>query len=297
MAKNLYKMDHAKRGIALVINIRTYDDPNLKERKWSEQDVVNLKKTLEYLEFKLKFYENLKANEIEKKIQKIAKKDHTNSDCFLCVVMSHGNDDKIIASDSEEISFEEIMKPIKDCETLKNKPKLFFFQACRGDKEMEANNHRPGSGVSTESGHEPDHKEEKTSLKMHAPKQNTKQETGPKPKQRTKKDNEADLLVYCSTIPDHYSFGNVAKGTLFIKSVCKEFKKAYKNLPNNMSLDDMIKNINKRVKGSDMQLAETLDRFSATVYFKPKNVSFDFEILFVFFVFNLGFPFFGLNAE
>ena len=178
MAKLLYNMNHARRGIALVINIRAYN-PNpfkLAERIWSEPDVKNLKTTLEYLEFDLRFYENLTANEIRDQIRKIADEDHMDSDCFLCVVMSHGNDDKIMASNSEEISFEEIMKPIKDCETLKNKPKLFFFQACRGDKEMEANNHRPGSGVSTKSGHEPD-----------ALKQNTKQETEPKPKQRTKK--------------------------------------------------------------------------------------------------------------
>ena len=99
-------MDHAKRGIALVINIRTYN-PNpfkLDERIWSEPDVKNLKTTLEYLEFDLRFYENLTANEIRDQIQKIADEDHTNSDCFLCVVMSHGIGDKIMASDSEEIS-------------------------------------------------------------------------------------------------------------------------------------------------------------------------------------------------
>jgi hypothetical protein len=45
MAENVYNMNHDKRGIALVINIRTYDAPNpfkLKERKWSEKDVENL---------------------------------------------------------------------------------------------------------------------------------------------------------------------------------------------------------------------------------------------------------------
>jgi len=62
-----------------------------------------LKKTLEYLEFDIWFYENLKANEIRYKIQNITDKDHSNSDCFLCVVMPHGFDDKIVASDREDI--------------------------------------------------------------------------------------------------------------------------------------------------------------------------------------------------
>ena len=280
MAK-MYNMNHARRGIALVINIRTYE-PNtfkLDERKRSEQDVVNLKKTLEYLEFDLKLHENLTANKIREEIQKIAEIDHTASDCFLCVVMSHGDDDKIFASDSEEISFEKIMKPIKDCETLKNKPKLFFFQACRGDKEMEAKSERSDSRVSTKSGHEPDNKEVKTSLKMHAPKQITKQEPNSEPQPRTDIKTEADLLVYYSTITDHRSYGNVAEETIFIKSVCEQLSEAYKNLlsPKNMSLDVMIKNINESVKGSQIQLSETLDRFSGTVYFQPKNVSYDFE--------------------
>ena len=89
----MYDMDHAKRGIALVINIKTYTPNtfNLKERAWSEKDFENLQHTLKYLEFDVRPYENLTAKEIRDKIQKIADEDHTNSDCFLCVVMSHGN--------------------------------------------------------------------------------------------------------------------------------------------------------------------------------------------------------------
>ncbi len=143
---------------------------------------------------------------------------------------------------------------------------------------------RPDSGVSTSSEHEPtDHNGESTSKnnKMYALKQNSKQETKSETIQRTKIESEADLLVYYSTIPGHYSYGSVAEGTFFMrearKSVCEQLNEAYKNLPNNMSLDVMIKNINESIKGSEMQLAETLDRSSGTVYFKPKMVSFDFE--------------------
>jgi hypothetical protein len=272
MAK-MYNMDHAKRGIALVINIRTYNpNPyNLNERKWSEPDVENLRKSLQYLEFDLKLQENLTANEIREKIQRIAEIDHTASDCFLCVVMSHGIDDKIVASDSEEISFEEIMAPIKSCPSLENKPKLFFFQACRGDKEMEGTNHRPDSGISTTSGHGlTDHINERNNSKNHALKQNTKIEA------------ESDLLVYYSTIPNHYSYGTETDGTFFIKSLCKELNEAYKNLPNNIKLLEMTVNINKSVRDKGMQLAEPMHRLMADVNFKPKKVGFknyyDFSI-------------------
>jgi hypothetical protein len=266
---NKYNMNHAKRGIALIINIRSYNpNPyNLAERRWSQPDVVNLKKTLEYLEFDLRFYENLTANEIREEIEKIADKDHTDSDCFLCVVMSHGDDGKIIANDSEEISFLEIMEPIKSCKSLDNKPKLFFFQASRGKNKMEPKNHRPDSGVSKSLENTPDdHKEERTS-NNNDNRNNLKQIT-------SYLENEADLLVYYSTIPDHYAHDTVVEGTLFIKSVCKELNEAYKNLPNNMSLGVMILNINKSIRDKGMQLPHLIIRLARDVNFTPKKVSF-----------------------
>jgi hypothetical protein len=39
-------------------------------------------KSLKYLEFDLKLQENLTANKIREKIQKIAEIDHTASDCY-----------------------------------------------------------------------------------------------------------------------------------------------------------------------------------------------------------------------
>jgi hypothetical protein len=253
----------------------------LKERVWSEQDVKNLKTTLDYLEFDLRFYENLKANEIRDQIQKLADDDHSNSDCFLCVVMSHGNEDKIVTSDNKVMSFEEIMAPIKSCKSLENKPKLFFFQACRGDNEIEqAEKQRPDSGVSKKSGNSVDHIGESTSNKVNALEQKTTQETKSEPKQKTKMEREADLLVYNATLPKHYAYGNVAEGTNFIKSVCKELNQAYTNLPNNILLSGMILNINKNVRECGLALADPINRLVLDVKFTPKKVSFYFESYF-----------------
>ena len=84
---------------------------------------------------------------------------------------------------------------------------------------------------------------------------------------------ECDLLVYYSTIPDHYSYGNVAEGTLFIKSVCKELNEAYKNLPNNIKLSQMSVNINKSVSESGKQVAEAEHLLLKDLNFTPKKVS------------------------
>ena len=84
---NKYKMGHEKRGIALVINMQTYEYPNpfkLDERKWSIEDVEHLKKTLDYLEFEFKLCQYFTKTQIEQVVQEQASLDHSNSDCSDC---------------------------------------------------------------------------------------------------------------------------------------------------------------------------------------------------------------------
>jgi hypothetical protein len=200
-------MNHEKRGIALVINIRKFKDNGQEERKWSEKDFENLKQTFKYLEFDVRPYQNLTAKQIRDEIQKIADEDHTNSDCFLCVVMSHGNDEKIVTSDNQQISFDEIMAPIKECPTLVDKPKLFFFQACRGENEML---NRQDSDESTSSGNNPTDDVSIVST--------TASSYSSNPKKRTFIKFEADLLVFYATKKHFYAFANnTNKGTIFIE--------------------------------------------------------------------------------
>ena len=265
-----YKMDHEKRGIALVINISKYD-PNpmkLKEREWSKKDVETLTKTLEYLEFKVELVENFTKEQIKERLQQIASKSHEHFDCFLCVVMSHGINDSFATGNSELMSFEEIKAPIKSCSSLTNKPKMFFFQACRGEKEMESTQRsRISSASSTNSSEGPDWTDDLPSTSTQS---NNNSKTNP-----TKFNEEIDLFVFNSTLPDHYSYSNnVAEGTIFIQSFCQAFNDAYKNLPNNLSLAQMIIRINEKVTSNKRkQISVTELRMTKEIYFWPKNVS------------------------
>jgi len=264
-----YNMKHDKRGKAIVINIQTYDAPNpfeLKERIWSVKDVENLKQTLEYLEFDFKDYQNFTKSQIEQLMKEQASDDHSKSDCFLCVVMSHGNEDKIVTSDNMVISFEEIMAPIQLCETLNDKPKLFFFQACRGNNEIEKRvKSRPDSGQSNSGEKISDCKPRDIQSDSGTSNTNKKTQIGAK----------TDLLVYNATLPGHYAFGTEAEGTFFIKSVCEVLNDAYKNIPspNNLPLTKMITIINKKVENTEIMVADPVYRLKKEVYFEPKNVS------------------------
>ena len=270
-----YKMDHNERGIALVINIQAFDptpfaQKQLIERVWSIKDVESLRTTFEYLEFDFQLLENLKATEIISTIQGISSIHayRTDVDCFLCVVMSHGGQDKIMASDNIEVSFDEIMAPIKSCESLIGKPKLVFFQSCRGENEMET------IGISESL------KTSSQSLKLDSLKI-----TDANPFVQTKETSfleyESDLFIFFSTLPNHSSFPflDTNKGTYFIQSLCKVFNQAYMNLPNNLSLSQMVTEINKKVKdeglklGKRFQLTDPRTTLTKELYFVPKNVS------------------------
>jgi caspase 7 len=282
MASENYNMNHEKRGKALVINMQTFDAPNpfkLKERVWSVKDVENLQHTLEYLEFDFKLCQNFTKSQIEQEIKEMASSvDHSNSDCFLCVVMSHGNEDKIVTSDNKEMSFEEIMAPIKQCSSLSDKPKLFFFQACRGDNEIKKHiKTRPDSSESKSSGQD---------ISDNHPKDNKSISASSNTNKKTEISTKTDLLVFNATLPDYYAFGTEKDGTFFIKSVCEVLNDAYKNVPNNLPLSQMITKINQKVEKTEIQVADPIYRLKKEVYFSPKNVSVAIFILFILFYLN-----------
>ena len=92
----------------------------------------------------------------------------------------------------------------------------------------------------------------------------------------SKFNEETDLFVYYSTLPDHLSYSNnVAEGTIFIQSFCNIFDKAYENLksPDHLSLSQMIIKINETVSKTQHQIADPIFRMSKEIYFLPKNVS------------------------
>jgi caspase 7 len=270
-----YDMNNEKRGNALIINIKKYVNNTHKEREWSIKDVENLTNTLTNLDFDIKICQDLTKEQLESVMLEQTTLDHRNSDCFLCVIMSHGNQEKIVTSDNKEISFEQIMAPIKACASLVNKPKLFFIQACRGENDAEFVSSKPRSSsaqsISSNSGDETQNMNDYGLNTI----PNDSKHYKSKP-QTTKIENESDLLVYYSTLPNHLSFSkDISEGTVFIKSLCNVFDTyAYKNLPNNnLPLSQMITKINESVMSQGVQIADPVFRMKREVYFLPKNVS------------------------
>lgn len=65
----------------------------------------------------------------------MAETDHKDADCLVVIVMTHGDPNELKAYDYTYHSsrlWEQFTA--ENCPTLAGKPKLFFIQACRGDR-------------------------------------------------------------------------------------------------------------------------------------------------------------------
>ncbi|NXK14216.1 CASPA protein, partial [Herpetotheres cachinnans] len=76
----------------------------------------------------------LKAKQMYAKVKEYSKKDHSNMDCFVCFIFSHGEKDKIKGVDHQLVNIKDLLSCFSgsNCPSLAGKPKLFFIQVCQG---------------------------------------------------------------------------------------------------------------------------------------------------------------------
>ncbi|XP_076003772.1 caspase-6-like isoform X3 [Genypterus blacodes] len=145
-----YKMSNTMRGMALIFNQeRFYWRLGMNDRHGTNADCYNLQKRFNDLDFDVSVCENYKQVEILDKISEAAEANHADADCFVCVFLSHGENDHIYAYDGK-ISIQDITAKFKGdrCKSLVGKPKIFILQACRGDKHDDPVT--PGDDVDSE---------------------------------------------------------------------------------------------------------------------------------------------------
>uniref|UniRef100_A0A671P4M7 Caspase-6 n=1 Tax=Sinocyclocheilus anshuiensis TaxID=1608454 RepID=A0A671P4M7_9TELE len=128
-----YKMDHKKRGMALIFNHECfYWQLMLNSRSGTNADGQNLVRRFQELGFEVKAYDDYKREEVLSKIRE-------GMQTVLSVFLSHGENGHVYAYDGQ-IEIQEITDLFKGdkCRSLVGKPKIFILQACRGDKHDEA---------------------------------------------------------------------------------------------------------------------------------------------------------------
>ncbi|XP_059622218.1 caspase-like isoform X2 [Phlebotomus argentipes] len=190
-----YNMKHKKRGIAVIFNHETFTNHTLKARAGTNVDAENLSNCLKKLHFSVEMCKDFMFKEIHEKIEKLAKMDHSDSDCILVAILSHGEFGSIYARDIP-YNLDSIWSffTADRCPKLAGKPKLFFIQACQGD--------RLDGGVTLM--------------------QRTETDSGSVSSMSYRIPTHADFLIAYSTIPGFYSWRNTTKGSWFIQSLCTE---------------------------------------------------------------------------
>lgn len=99
---------------------------------------ARLQSTFETLGFIVERCDNQDNSEMMRKLMTVALEDHSNYDCFVCCILSHGERDCVYGSNGIAEKISSLMRNLQacSCPSLAGKPKLFFVQACQGPDRM-----------------------------------------------------------------------------------------------------------------------------------------------------------------
>jgi len=199
MLSDIYKMDYPRRGKAIVISNKHFT-PEMERRGYgvrtgTDIDCTTLCNRLEKLGFEVDRYHDATTQTILQAFASAAKEDHSDADCFVGVLMSHGEEDKICGTDGI-VELQTIFQYFKgdNCIGLAGKPKLFFIQACRGGQ------FDSGTNLNTMDAKRAYDDAFNKSEEIRIP-------------------SEADFLLSYSTVPGYYSWRNSAKGSWYIRAL------------------------------------------------------------------------------
>ena len=237
----LYALDKNPHGVCLIINNhRFYHDtdptkahPN---RGGAEIDQYNLTQTFRYLRYRVEVKENLTSDQMTDCVMRMSQRDHSNYDSFICCILSHGEHDIIHGSNSEPVNINDLTGLMKLCSSLRNKPKIFFIQCCRGDDE--------------EKGFEKDNPGDKD---------RNFRSTIPR---------DADFFLGYATPLGKAAYRSRKHGSWYISELCKVFTQyGYHS-----SLSTMMRRVNRQVsnaftKDGYKQCTEFVDRLRKEVHF------------------------------
>uniref|UniRef100_A0A8C4Z3I0 Uncharacterized protein n=1 Tax=Gadus morhua TaxID=8049 RepID=A0A8C4Z3I0_GADMO len=119
----------------LITNVR-FDRFN--HRDGAEKDEQDMSKLLISLGYNV--LRDLTRAQMLSSMRELASRDHSWMDCVACVVLSHGLEGGVYGVDGKVVQLKELADFLNGvrCASLRGKPKLFFIQACQGNKREQA---------------------------------------------------------------------------------------------------------------------------------------------------------------
>ncbi|KAL3996667.1 inter-alpha-trypsin inhibitor heavy chain H1 [Sarotherodon galilaeus] len=190
-----YRLDFPSIGQCIIINNKNFDrSTGMNQRNGTDVDAGNAMRVFKNLGYNVKMYNDQTVDQMMNVLTAASKEDHSNSASFVCILLSHGDEDVFFGTDGS-VALKHLTSLFRGdrCKSLVGKPKLFFIQACRGtdlDPGIETDSATDGVKIPV----------------------------------------EADFLYAFSTAPGYYSWRNTLTGSWFIQSVCDMISKYGKEL-------------------------------------------------------------------
>ncbi|GJQ67689.1 hypothetical protein Trydic_g16515 [Trypoxylus dichotomus] len=188
-----YARDRKDQGIVIIFNQERFDYEG--PRRGSTNDVNNIILTLGRLGYNINenyIFSNLTSYQVLDKIKQIQNEDLSDRNSLILFFLTHGDEKDTLMTKDGILKTDQIWKPLGCHKDLENKPKLFVFQACKGeyisvpfDKKTPENVVHPISHVSLSS--------------------------YPLPK---------DILLCYSSVEGMKAYRHIEKGSWFIQEVC-----------------------------------------------------------------------------
>ncbi|XP_022327245.2 caspase-8-like [Crassostrea virginica] len=200
-----YKMDRKPRGIAVIINnmkfFKVPDDPESKEmpdRTGTDLDAEKLTYIFQKLNFFVRRFDNLEDFKMNRRLVEVSFEDHSQYDCFVCCILSHGVLQNIYGTNGRLVRIAELTGIFRSgkCPSLAGKPKLFFIQACQGREKQ------GGIDIEMDSDLEVDHGRNSEMIP-----------------------DEADFVLGCATVPGYVSYRSRSQGSWFVNKLVEMLDK------------------------------------------------------------------------
>ncbi|NXA26368.1 CASP8 protein, partial [Ibidorhyncha struthersii] len=230
-----YKMKNNPHGYCVILNNYIFKNP-CEVREGTLKDGEAVTRVFKWLQFETAEHKNLEAKQMYAKLEEYSQKDHSNMDCFVCFIFSHGEKDKIKGADHKFVNIKDLLSCFSgsNCPSLAGKPKLFFIQACQGSVG------HPAVTIKEDfSGH---------------------LETDAVP--LTSIPDQADILVGMATVEDYECYRCPETGSVYIQCLCDKMELL---CPLRKDLITILTEVNKEVGGRVLNGWKQMPKITSTL--------------------------------
>lgn len=218
-----YKMDASPCGHCLIINNVEFEpQSDLNNRKGSDVDCDKLERRFKALNFIVEVKTNLRQRQIKHELSALSKKDHSQYDCCVVIILSHGTEvshnrfpGAVYGVDGQHVPVQYITNYLngQHCPSLQGKPKLFFIQACGGGErdtgfEVSPDEVEPSVGGADDQTDAIPTSSSSDSLSM-----------SDEPDARATLPTPSDILVSYSTFPGYVSWRDPQLGSWYVETL------------------------------------------------------------------------------